>query len=52
MHTIGSCNETGLQLQTNGKYKVGWRRKLGAGGMVGFEIRLRFMFVLCVACKQ
>ena len=45
-------NGIGLQLQIHGKYKIGWGRKLGVGGMVGFEIRPGFMFRLEIACKQ
>ena len=52
MHIIGSHNGIGLQLQIHSKHKICWKRKLGVGGMVGFEIELGFIFGLKIACKQ
>ena len=52
MHKIGSHNSIGLQLQIHGKKKIGWRKKLGVGGIVRFEIGPGFMFGLKIACKQ
>ena len=52
MHKIGSHNGIVPQLQIHGKWKIGWSRKLGFGGMVGFEIGPGFMFRLEIACKQ
>ena len=49
MHRIGSHNGIGLQLQIHGKYKIGWRRKLGVGGMVGCEMGPGFAFRLKIA---
>ena len=49
MHIIGSYNGIGLQLQIHSKQKIGWRRRLGVGGMVGFEIGPEFMFGLKIA---
>ena len=50
MHKIGRHNGIRLQLQINGKKKIGWRRKLGVGGMVGFDIGPGFVFRLEIAC--
>ena len=52
MHRIGSGNRTLLQPQIYKKQKIGWRRKLGVGGMVGFKWRLGFVLGLGIACKQ
>ena len=52
MHKIGSHNVVGLKLQIHSKQKIGWRRKLGVGGMVGFAIGPGFVFRLEIACKE
>ena len=52
MRKIGRHNRIRLQLQIHGKYKIGWRRKVGVGGMFGFEVGPGFVFRLEIACKQ
>ena len=52
IHKTGSRNEIGLQLHIYGTWKIGWKRKLVIRGLVGFEIRLGFVFGLKIACKQ